>query len=113
MAANFSMLALYLILSSVTATYCLLGYWFAFGKLPWLWRAAVTCIALALLAPIRAYEPLVFFGTTALIFAGIAWSRALWVIWRESRHRKELDEKSEGQKSSNVSRQFQIRDLLG
>jgi|GEM_PF-3025148 len=106
------MLALYLILSSVAAAYCLLGYWFAFGKLPWLWRAAVTCATLALLVPVSAYEPLVFFGITSLIFAGIAWSQSLWAIWRESRQIEDRDESSAGPKS-NVHRQFQLRDLMG
>ena len=85
------MVALYFTLASVTALYCLLGYWLAFGRLYWLWRATGVCIVLALLVPIRAYEPLVFFGMTSLLFVAVAGCRRLFLGWREEgeRHRRQ------------------------
>jgi hypothetical protein len=113
MAALLPTFALYLTFASVTAAYCLLGYWLAFGKPNWLLRSAAVCAALVLLVPIRAYEPLVFFAITSLLFVGIAGFEALLAIWREWR----IATKSEGtpsvEKGAKASRQFQIRDLLG
>jgi hypothetical protein len=107
------MVALYLTLASVTALYCLLGYWLAFGTQYWLWRAAAVCIALALLVPIRAYEPLVFFGITSLLFVAAAAFRHLYLWWREKRRKASVAaHPAEGLKTKG-SFQFRLHDLLG
>ncbi|MGI8981835.1 MAG: hypothetical protein ACR2FY_21605 [Pirellulaceae bacterium] len=113
MAALFPTFALYTTFASVTAAYCLLGYWLAFGKLNWLLRSAAVCSALVLLVPIRAYEPLVFFAITSLLFVGIAGFQELLTIWQEWRTKTESEGIPPVEKATKVSRQFQIRDLLG
>ena len=107
------MVALYLTLASVTGLYCLLGYWMAFGKQYWLWRAAAVCIALALLVPIRAYEPLVFFGMTSLLFVATAAGRHLYLWWRESRRKKSAGATPVEPVANRPSFQFRLHDLLG
>lgn len=107
------MVALYLTLASVTAVYCLLGYWLAFGKSYWLWRAAAVCIALVLLVPIRAYEPLVFFGMTSLLFVAAASCRRLFLWWWERRRKVTEETHSAVRTVTKANFQFRLHDLLG
>lgn len=107
------MVALYLTLASVTAVYCLLGYWLAFGMQRWLWRAGAVCAALALLVPIRAYEPLVFFAMTSLLFVAVSSCRRLFLWWWEGR-RKASSVATPAQEPEPRDRfQFRLHDLLG
>ncbi|MCE9527123.1 MAG: hypothetical protein K8R36_13840 [Planctomycetales bacterium] len=104
--------SLNLIFASVAAVYCLLGYWLAFGKHPWMWRAAAVCVALALMVPIRAYEPLVFFALTSLLFLAASGS---WKLLAMARQRRTIDEDNpEIDKPSPAKPRFQFRihDLL-
>ena len=67
------MFLLYTLVTGVAAAYCLLAIWVAVGRGHWFARACVLLAALALLVPIRAYEPLILFGmTSVLLIAG--WS---------------------------------------
>lgn len=63
------MFLLYILVTGVAAGYCLLGIWAAVGRGHWFARACVLLIALALLLPVRAYEPLILFGLTAGMLA--------------------------------------------
>jgi hypothetical protein len=102
-----------LTLTSVAACYCLLGYWLAFGKALWLWRAGALGVALALLIPIRAYEPLVFFAITSCFFLLAAGCRDLFRMWR-SRPISGTDGASSRTEDIVPRRfQFQIYDVLG
>ena len=78
------MFLLYTLVTGVAAAYCLLAIWVAVGRGHWFARACVLLAALALLVPIRAYEPLILFGmTSAMLIAG--WNlRRRWQ-WQKSR----------------------------
>lgn len=58
------MLALYLFVTGVAAFYGCLGLWAAVSPRHWFLRTSVVLAMLALLLPIRAYEPLILFGLT-------------------------------------------------
>jgi hypothetical protein len=104
--------SLNLIFASVAAVYCLLGYWLAFGKQPWMWRAGAVCVALALLVPIRAYEPLVFFALTSLLLLATAGSWKLLAMWRQRRIAVNVDLESAKPPSPKPRFQFRLHDLL-
>lgn len=104
--------SLNLIFASVTAVYCLLGYWLAFGKQPWMWRAGAVCVALALLVPIRAYEPLVFFAITSLLFLAASGSWKLLAMGLYRRNRGKDDPEIDKQSSREPRFQFRLHDLL-
>ena len=66
------MLLLYTLVTGIAAAYCLLAIWVAIGPGHWFARGCVLLAALALLVPIRAYEPLILFGMTSVLLVG-AW----------------------------------------
>jgi hypothetical protein len=104
---------LHLTFASVGAVYCLLGYWLAFGKEPWMWRAGSTVAALALLVPIRAYEPLVFFALISILF--LAAAGAWWLLgsWRKEGNKGSLETNGADAGSPQPRFQFRLHDLLG
>ena len=102
---------LHLTFASVGAVYCLLGYWLAFGKEPWMWRAGAVCAALALLVPIRAYEPLVFFGLISLFFLVVAGGQRLFTWFRTRRIMVIAPDSNDPPVSQRF--QFRLHDLLG
>ncbi len=59
-----------LLLTFIVAAYATLAVWAATSQRHWFVRAFVYCAALALLLPIKAYEPLVLFGFVAIALAG-------------------------------------------
>ena len=69
----------YLLVTGVTALYCLIGLWAATSSRHWFLRALVPVLALAALIPIRAHEPLIFY---AMIMAEIVVAVSLWRWWR-------------------------------
>lgn len=109
----FSAYDLQLTLASAAAIYCLLGYWLAFGKQSWLWRAGFVCAALALLVPIRAYEPLVFFALTSLLFVAAAGGQ--WLLLSTLRKGGKVAAEKDSADVAVASPRFQFRlhDLLG
>ncbi len=109
----FSAYILHVTLASVAAVYCLLGYWLAFGKQSWMWRAGTVCAALALLVPIRAYEPLVFFAFTSLFFVAAAGCQRLLLSWLQKRRKRSSETNSTDVASSKPRFQFRLHDLLG
>jgi hypothetical protein len=104
---------LHLTFASVAAVYCLLGYWLAFGRRSWMWRAGAVCTALALLVPIRAYEPFVFFALTSLLFVAVAGAWWLFGIWRKKRNKGSLESNATDAGSPQPRFQFRLHDLLG
>ena len=109
----FSAYILHVTLASVAAVYCLLGYWLAFGSQSWMWRAGTVCAALALLVPIRAYEPLVFFAFTSLFFVAAAGRRRLLLSWLQKRRTGISETNSTDVTSPQPRFQFRLHDLLG
>ncbi len=107
------MVALYLTLASVTAVYCLLGYWLAFGKVNWLWRAGAVCASLTLLVPIGTYEPLVLFGMTTVLFVAVAGCSRLFLWWRGRRRKIPAGANPDERAANRVSFQFRLHDMLG
>ncbi|HEX5105158.1 MAG TPA: hypothetical protein VFV87_15165 [Pirellulaceae bacterium] len=64
-------MVLYAFVTAVAAAYCLLAIWVAVGSGLWFRRMCALLGALALLVPIRAYEPLILFGmSSAMLIAG-------------------------------------------
>src|SRR6185369_957139 len=49
---------LILVVDAVAAAFCLAAIWVGESRQNWFWRGLVVCGLLALLLPIRAYEPL-------------------------------------------------------
>lgn len=95
------MLLLYAFVIGVAAVYCLLAICVAIGPGHWFGRMCVLMGALALLVPIRAYEPLILFGmTSGMLIAG--WSAVK--LWETRQQRKDGDQ-------SRLLR-FQLRDIL-
>ena len=68
----------YLLVTGVAAIHCLIGLWVATSRRHWFLRAIFPCLALAALIPIRAHEPLIFYG---LIMAEIVAAMWLWRWW--------------------------------
>ena len=104
---------LHLTFASVAAVYCLLGFWLAFGKPAWMWRAGTVCAALAILVPIRAYEPLVFFVLTSLLFVAVAGCQKLLHSWLQRRRQSTSETHSTDEVSPKPRFQFRLHDLLG
>src|SRR5688500_17040746 len=102
------MFLFYTLVTGVAAGYCLLAIWAAVGRGHWFARACVLLAALALLVPIRAYEPLILFAmTSALLIAG--WGVAVRV--RTLRQKNSSTEPKPA--SSPTSRyRFRLADLL-
>jgi hypothetical protein len=99
------MFLLYTLVTGVAAAYCLLAIWVAVGRGHWFARACVLLAALALLVPIRAYEPLILFGTTSvLLVAGWSAIRGLKAFRKPSA--------GGGSKGQTASLRFQLRDVL-
>ena len=99
------MFLLYIFVTSVAAAYCLLAIWVACGRGHWFARACVLLAALALLVPIRAYEPLILFGMTSVLLIG-GWGGARF--WRSVRAPADADKPSRP-----VSRlSFRLLDVL-
>ncbi len=103
---------LHLTFASVAAVYCLLGYWLAFGRQSWMWRAGTVCPALALLVPIRAYEPLVFFALISLLFLAAAGCRRLLRSWLRKRRNVAAEAKPTDLLPPQPRFQFRLHDLL-
>jgi hypothetical protein len=101
------------ILTSVAAVYCLLGYWLAFGKQNWIWRATTLGVALALLVPIRAYEPLVFFVLTAFFFLVAGGCRNVLYHWIKKRDPNASATDAKDSASATPRFQFRRHDFLG
>jgi hypothetical protein len=95
---------LYALVTGVAAAYCLLAIWVAIGRGHWFARACVLLAALALLVPIRAYEPLILFGMAAVMLIGG------WGTWRLV---SAATANSESSAPSETSRyRFRLSDLL-
>jgi hypothetical protein len=109
----FSAYLLHLTLASVAAAYCLLGYWLSFGKQWWMLRAGTVCAALAMLVPIRAYEPLVFFALTSLGFVAVSGCQRLFLSWRQRRGQSPGETTSTNLPPARPHFQFRLHDLLG
>jgi hypothetical protein len=82
------MYLLYALLTGVAAAYCLLAIWVAMGRRQWFVRVSVLLAALALLVPIRAYEPLVLLGLTSVILVS-GWGAGRWMWGRKAVHETE------------------------
>ena len=105
----------YLFITGVAAIYCLIGVWAVTSSRHWFLRAIIPCLALAVLIPIRAHEPLIFY---ALIMAEIVAALTLWRWWRKdvgqiSNRSTDNVESGQVENLSNVGRfRFGLRDLL-
>ena len=98
------MFLLYTFVTGVAAGYCLLAIWVACGRGHWFARACVLLAALALLVPIRAFEPLILFGMTSVLLIG---------GWSAVRGLRASESVAEGATPAAGSRwRFRLADLL-
>lgn len=103
------MIVLYLLVTGVAAGYCLLAIWAATGRGHWFARACVLLGALALLVPIRAFEPLILFGMTSALLV------ALWCVRKRVqalRLKKNASTEQTHHPSPASSYRFRLADLL-
>src|SRR5262245_20495176 len=88
-------------LLAIAAGQCLAAIWAASGRRHWFWRLAAVWAALALLVPIRAYEPAWLFALSSTLII-VALTVARWWDWR-----------SRASESLSASRwRFALSDLL-
>jgi hypothetical protein len=90
--------------TGVAAGYCLLAIWVACGRGHWFARACVLLAALALLVPIRAYEPLILFGMTSVTLVG-GWGAVRWL-------RASEPARDEAKSTVGTRWRFRLADLL-
>ena len=107
---------MYAFVAGVAAIYALIGLWAAVSTQHWFLRAAVPCLALAALIPIRAHEPLLFY---ALVMSEIVLALLLWRVVRRFLFRASQEDlpppSNDGDRSPSPGRRrfrFGVRDLL-
>ena len=99
------MFLLYTLVTGVAAAFCLLAIWVAVGRGHWFARACVLLAALALLVPIRAYEPLILFGMTSMLLVAVWGTGRFWQATRENA-------KADRSNRSSHHMRFRMLDIL-